>query len=76
MDQHYRDEHLDFIKEKIREIKYALFKAEINSTLQLPSNVIQTLKVENDGTIWFLPSCNNDQAKRIDKKFLCLPGLL
>lgn len=69
MDQHYRDEHLDFIKEKIREIKYALFKAEINSTLQLPSNVIQTLKVESDGTIWFLTSCNNDQAKRIDKNF-------
>ncbi len=38
-----------FIKEKISEIKIALFKSDINSELQLPVNVIQTLKVEEDG---------------------------
>lgn len=69
MQHQYRDEHLDFIKDKIKEISYALFKSEIKSTLQLPNNIIQTLKVEDDGTVWFLTSCNNDQAKRIDKSF-------
>ncbi len=69
MEQHYRDEHLDFIKDRINEIGYALFKSEIKSTLQLPNNIIQTLKVEDDGTIWFLTSCSKDQARRVDKNF-------
>ncbi len=51
MQQRYHDENLVFLKEKIREIKFALFKSEINSELQLPNNIIQNLKVEDDGTV-------------------------
>ena len=63
------DENLFFIKEKIEEIKIALFKAEINSILQLPNNIISTLKVDDDGYIWFYTSCSGPYADEIDKEF-------
>ena len=69
MQYRYHDENLAFLKEKIKDIKIALFKSEINSELQLPNNIIQALKVEDDGTIWFLTSCTGDHAKSIDKTF-------
>ncbi|HMJ46022.1 MAG TPA: pyridoxamine 5'-phosphate oxidase family protein [Ferruginibacter sp.] len=63
------DENLTFLKEKIKDIKIALFKSEINSELQLPNNIIQTLKVEDDGHIWFLTSCTGDYAKNVARSF-------
>ena len=69
MHHYYTDENLIFLKEKIKDIKVALFKSEINSELQLPNNIIQTLKVEEDGTIWFFTSCSGEQAQNIEKSF-------
>jgi general stress protein 26 len=69
MHHKYDDENLVFLKEKIKDIKIALFKSEINSELRLPNNIIQTLKVEDDGTIWFFTSCSGDHAQNIDKSF-------
>lgn len=69
MQYRYHDENLVFLKEKIKDIKIALFKSEINSELQLPNNIIQTLQIEDDGTIWFFTSCNGEYAKCIDKSF-------
>ncbi len=67
---HYnQDQNMLFLKDKIREIKIALFKAEINSELQLPNNIIQTLNVEDNGTIWFFTTCNENHARFIDKPF-------
>jgi hypothetical protein len=65
----YQDENLSFIQEKIKDINVALFKSEINSELQLPNNIIQTLKVEDDGHIWFFTSCAGDYAKSIERSF-------
>ena len=65
----YRDENLSFIQEKIKDINIALFKSEINSELQLPNNIIQTLKVEDDGYIWFFTSCTGNHAQAIEKSF-------
>lgn len=58
-----------FLQEKIKDIKVALFKSEMNSELQLPNNIIETLKVEEDGYIWFFTSCNNEHARNIDRSF-------
>ncbi|MEP7165598.1 MAG: pyridoxamine 5'-phosphate oxidase family protein [Ferruginibacter sp.] len=69
MQYNYQDENLAFLKEKIREIKIALFKSEINSELQLPNNIIQVLKIEDDGTIWFFTSCSGKQAESIERSF-------
>lgn len=63
------DENLDFLRQKISSIKIALFKSEFNSELNLPSNIIQTIKVDNDGTVWFFTSCNGDYVKYIDRSF-------
>ncbi len=65
----YIDENLGFLKSKINDIKIALFKSEINSELQLPNNIIQTLKVDDEGHIWFLTSCSGNQKQHIDKSF-------
>lgn len=63
------NDHLDFLKEKINSIKIAHFKSEFNSELQLPNNIIQTLKVDDEGYIWFFTSCNGDYASHIDRSF-------
>ena len=63
------DDNLGFLKQKIGSIKIALFKSEFNSELHLPNNIIQTIKVDNDGTVWFFTSCNGDYAKYMDKSF-------
>jgi general stress protein 26 len=64
-----RDENLEFIINKIQEIKIAMFRAEASSIQCPPNNIITTLKTDNDGNIWFLTSCNKDYAKNIDKCF-------
>ena len=63
------DSNLAFLQEKIKDIKIALFKSEMNSELQLPNNIIETLKVEEEGYVWFFTSCAGDYAKSIDKSF-------
>lgn len=69
MQHGYQDRNLSFLKEKINDIKTALFTSELNPELQLPNNIIQTLKVEDDGTIWFFTSCNGDHVENIDAPF-------
>jgi len=69
MQSFYQDRNLDFLKDKIKDIKIALFKTELNPELQLPNNIIQTLKVEDDGTIWFFTSYNGNQVENIDSSF-------
>lgn len=64
-----QDEHLVFLKEKIKEIKIALFRSETDFELQLPNNIIQTLSVEDDGTLWFFTTCNGCHARFMDKSF-------
>ncbi len=64
-----QDDHLMFLKHKINEIKIALFKSELNSELQIPNNVIETLCVDDDGTVWFFTTCNGKHARFINKSF-------
>jgi len=65
---HYNDTHLTFLREKIMETKVALFKSEINSELSLPTNVIQTINVDEEGNIYFFTSSNGVFAKNIEVK--------
>ena len=69
MELNYDEENLLFLKEKIAEIRFAIFKAEIHSELQLPNNIIQALKVDDDGTVWFITSCTGQHAKTVDRSF-------
>lgn len=69
MQYFHKDKNLEFLKEKIEDIKIALFKTELDVELHLPNNIIQTLKVENDGTVWFFTSSNGNHVNQIDKPF-------
>ncbi len=63
------DTTLVFLRDKIEDIRIALFKAEMASVLQLPNNIISTLKVDDEGFIWFYTSCNGMYAGQVDKEF-------
>lgn len=65
----YLDSNLEFLKERIKEIKIALFRSECFSELQLPNNIISTLQMDNDGNIWFFTSCTGDYAEHVEKSF-------
>jgi hypothetical protein len=65
----HKDENLEFLNSKIREMRIAMFRAEASSLLCPPNNIITTLKTDNDGNIWFFTSCNKSYAKNIDKCF-------
>ncbi len=60
---------LVFLRTRIKEIKVALFKSEMRSELQLPNSIIETLMVEEDGTIWFFTTCYGCQAPYLDRSF-------
>ena len=66
---HNNGEQFSFITDKIKEIRIGLFKSEINSELLLPNNVIQVLRVTDDGYVWFFTSCNGRHAANINRKF-------
>jgi general stress protein 26 len=64
-----KNEHLDFLKKKIQEISLAKFSAHSDSLLQLPNNIITTLKTDNEGNIWFFTSCTGTYARNMDTSF-------
>ena len=66
--EHNSDENMVFLKEKINAIKIALFRSEINSEWKLPNNIIQILKADDDGTVWFFTSLRGN-ASAIDQPF-------
>lgn len=65
----FNDTHLTFLREKIKDIRTALFKAEINCELSLPNNVVETIHTDEEGNIYFFTSCNNNYAAQIDIPF-------
>ena len=64
-----KNENLLFLQKKIGEIKIARFSAEIDAGLQLPNNIVSTLKTDSEGNIWFFSSCRGEHAKNIDQDF-------
>jgi general stress protein 26 len=66
-------ENLLFLENKIQEIKMAMFRAETDSELQLPNNIITTIKTDSEGNIWFFTSCYGEYVQNIDQQFFaCL----
>lgn len=64
-----KENHLRFIQDKIQAFGTAIFRAEMDAELQLPNNIVSTLKTDDDGNIWFLTSCNGVYATHFDKHF-------
>lgn len=64
-----RDKNLRFLQKKIGEIRIAMFKADIDPLLQLPNNIISTLKTDNEGNIWFFTSYKGKFTKIANRSF-------
>ena len=72
-DQTMQDQNnLVFLREKIKQIKIALFKPEKNDMLQLPNNIISTLKVDDEGNVWFFTSQKGNYAQQPETFFAYL----
>lgn len=65
----YNDTNLSFLREKIKEIKVAMFKSEINSELSLPNNIVETIHADEEGNVFFFTSCNGNYAGQINQPF-------
>ena len=46
-----------------------IFRSEMNSELQLPNNIIQIVKTDEGGNLYFFTSCLNLQASSLERKF-------
>ena len=65
----HNDTSLPFLREKIQDIRVALFKPEINSELLLPNNIVETISTDSEGNIYFFTSCNGNYIQQIDIPF-------
>ena len=48
------DTNLQFIREKIYEIKHAVMYSMSNELVKIPNSIVTVLKVDNEGNLWFL----------------------
>jgi general stress protein 26 len=48
------DTNLQFIREKIYEIRHAVMYSMSNGLVRIPNSIVSVIKVDNDGQIWFL----------------------
>jgi general stress protein 26 len=64
-----RDLTVPFLQEKIQELQNALFFAELNSLLTIPTHVITAEVVDDAAQIWFVVPSTSRSAHEFDKEF-------
>ena len=60
---------LAFISSKIEELNTAIFYSHTNSVLNLNATVVNTLKVDSNGCIWFFVNRPIQSVSEFDKQF-------
>jgi hypothetical protein len=60
---------LIFLREKIHELRSALFFNTSNAVLKLPCCIINTLKVDDAGQVWFLVNRPEQYLHEFDREF-------
>lgn len=63
------DKDLLFIINKINDIKIALFYCQTKSVLKIPTSVVNTYKVDDDGTILFFMPRPKQLISQFEKEF-------
>lgn len=63
------NKNLLFIKQKIEQTEVALFHCLTNSILRVSNTVIKTLKVDDDGNIWFFITRPQQLISQFDHEF-------
>ncbi len=48
------DNNLQFIREKIYEIKTAVMYSMSNGVVRLPNSIVQVVKIDEEGNLWFV----------------------
>ncbi len=63
------NQQLSFLQEKIREIGSAIFFNLSNSVLKLPTSIVETVKVDDFGFVWFYIQKPRQDLREFDKEF-------
>ena len=63
------NQQLCFLKEKIQEIGSAIFFNLSESVLKLPTSIVETLKVDDFGFVWFYIQKPRQDLREFDKEF-------
>ncbi len=61
--------HLQFLREKIGEVRSALFYSQNNDIIKLPTCIITALKVDDDGHIWFFMNRPKQCLEAFEQEF-------
>src|SRR5215216_5424883 len=63
------NQQLCFFKEKIQEIGSAIFFNLSESVLKLPTSIVETIKVDDFGFVWFYMQKPKQDLREFDKEF-------
>lgn len=61
------DNNLQFIREKISQLRTAVMYSMSNSIEKVPNDIVTALKVDEEGQLWFL--CRNPLVKEFEQSF-------
>ena len=61
--------NLGFLREKIQELRSAIFINTSNAVLKLPTCIVQTLKVDEAGQVWFFVNRPEQYLHEFDRAF-------
>jgi len=63
------NQQMNFLQDKIREIGSAIFFNESDSVLKLPTSIVNTLKVDDFGYVWFFIQKPKQNLSEFDSEF-------
>jgi len=69
MHNHSFNSDLPFLREKIQELKNALFFSENNSVLRMATTIVSILKVDELGQLWFFVHRPTQALHEFDREF-------
>lgn len=61
--------NLGFLQEKIQELRSAIFFNTSNAVLKLPTCIVQTLKVDEAGQVWFFVTRPEQYLHEFEREF-------
>ena len=63
------NQQLQFLQEKIREIKSAILFNLSDSVLKFPTTIVSTVKVDDNGYVWFFVKKPKQDIREFEKEF-------
>jgi hypothetical protein len=63
------NQQMNFLQDKIREIGSAIFFNESDSVLKFPTSIVNTLKVDDYGYVWFFIQKPKQNLREFDAEF-------